>query len=276
MKRAPLVLLAVAALAAPGMAVAGTLDPVAKNEAAPTLVQQPQNSFFLAQTLDPSLTGNLDQVDLRLSDGGADPATPLHVEIQSVSSGQPAGTTLTTTDVPAASVPASADWVSIPISPTVPVDGSGSGQLAIVVRSDEGGAGGLYSWHAVDPGPYSGGSAFTRSTGALTWTQASYDFNFRVYIAGATVATFRGATAARTAKGVVVRWRTAPLLDTLGYHVYREVNGKRVRANTRIIPANASGSYAFLDRTRVRGALRYWVQSVNPDGSRRWHLATSH
>ena len=47
--------------------------------------------------------------------------------------------------------------------------------------------------------------------------------------------TLRSLSAARTANGVVLRWRTVSELGTLGFHVYREVNGKRVRVNRTLI-----------------------------------------
>lgn len=88
--------------------------------------------------------------------------------------------------------------------------------------------------------------------------------------------TFRSLTASRTAAGgVLVRWRTASELQMLGYNVYRDVNGRRVRVNSKLIAAaNASSArtYSYRDRKAGMGkALRYWIQAVNLDGSRRWY-----
>jgi hypothetical protein len=84
-------------------------------------------------------------------------------------------------------------------------------------------------------------------------------------------------SAVRTSRGVLVRWRTASSVDTLGFNVYRERGGKRVRLNRKLIPA-ASGvagrRYSFLDRRGVRGS-RYWIQAVSTDGSRSWYGAVS-
>ena len=54
----------------------------------------------------------------------------------------------------------------------------------------------------------------------------------------------------------------------MGYNVYREKAGKRVRVNKRLIAARSSrnGSYVFVDRSARSG--RYWLQAVNLDGSR--------
>jgi len=84
--------------------------------------------------------------------------------------------------------------------------------------------------------------------------------------------TFRSLSAARSTNGVQVRWSTASEIDTLGFNVYREVNGKRVRANAKLIAGKGRGLYSFLDRKAPKGkTVRYWIQVVNLDGSRRWH-----
>lgn len=58
----------------------------------------------------------------------------------------------------------------------------------------------------------------------------------------------------------------------LGFNVYREVNGTRVRANSKLIAGKGRGLYSFLDRRAPKGkTVRYWIQAVNLDGSRSWH-----
>ena len=87
-----------------------------------------------------------------------------------------------------------------------------------------------------------------------------------------TAVTFRSLAASQTGRGVLVRWRTASELDSLGFHVYREVNGRRVRISSRLIVAKGSGSYSFLDRRAPKGtSVRYWIQEVAVDGSRIWY-----
>lgn len=79
-------------------------------------------------------------------------------------------------------------------------------------------------------------------------------------------------SAVRTPHGVLVRWRTASEIDTLGFNVYREVNGKRTRVNRFLIAGRGRGLYSFLDRKAPKGkSVRYWIQAVNLDGSRTWH-----
>jgi len=99
------------------------------------------------------------------------------------------------------------------------------------------------------------------------WTQ-----DFGVVDASALAVTFRSLSAGRVQGGVRVTWRTASELDTLGYRVYREVNGRRVRVNGKLIAAKGRGSYAFLDRKAPRAkSVRYWIQVVDTDGSRSWY-----
>ncbi|MBA3365363.1 MAG: hypothetical protein H0U03_06195 [Actinobacteria bacterium] len=82
-------------------------------------------------------------------------------------------------------------------------------------------------------------------------------------------------------KGVLLRWKTASEVDTLGFNIYRQQGAKRTKVNRSLISsANASTghSYSFLDRSlkkKQRSAkVRYWLQEVELDGSRSWLAAT--
>lgn len=88
-----------------------------------------------------------------------------------------------------------------------------------------------------------------------------------------TAVSFSSLSAARSANGVQVHWRTASEISTLGFNVYGQVNGKRAKLNRRLIAAKGGGaSYSYLDRSALRStARRYWIQVVNLDGSRRWY-----
>jgi hypothetical protein len=76
------------------------------------------------------------------------------------------------------------------------------------------------------------------------------------------------------ARGVLLRWRTGAEAETLGFHVYRQGTGKRVKATRGLIPARGSlsgATYSYVDRRAPRAArLRYWLQVVDVDGSRTW------
>jgi len=88
-----------------------------------------------------------------------------------------------------------------------------------------------------------------------------------------TAVRMRSLSAVRTSRGVSVRWRTASSVDTLGFNVYREHRGQRVRLNRHLIPAASTAAghrYSFLDRRPLRSS-RYWIQAVGTDGGRSWY-----
>ena len=94
---------------------------------------------------------------------------------------------------------------------------------------------------------------------------------------GPSAATFRTFSASATKSGVQLRWKTASEVDTLGFNVYREVKGKRVKVNRSLIASASIGgtaghSYSFLDRLGLKAkAPRYWLQVVDLDGKRTWY-----
>ena len=114
--------------------------------------------------------------------------------------------------------------------------------------------------------------AFDVMVTCATGVACSAVFDDLSFVSQATAVTFRGLSATGTPKGIEVRWRTASEADTIGFNVYREVNGRRVRVNAKLIASKGRGSYSFLDRRAPRGkAIRYWIQEVAIDGTRRWY-----
>lgn len=263
-----LVLLAVATLAllAPGTARAGAPDQQQTSTAGgATLIN---SNVALAQTFTAGISGNLDQVDLFLSTGISQPLT---VQIETVTmTGAPSGTVLASESVPAASVPDGGPgaWVSIPISPPAAV--TATTQYAIVTPTVPPAE--LYNWWRSASDVYAGGTAFDNTLG-FGWSARPFDLAFQTYVAApSTAVTFRSLSATRSVRGVLVGWRTASELGTLGFHVFREEKAGRVRVNRSLIPAKSRGAYTFLDRRAPRGrTLRYWIQEVALDGSRRWY-----
>jgi hypothetical protein len=254
------------ALLAPGPASAGTVDQQQTNTAGGGTAVNCMFSWAQTFTVGAGRSGNLDQVDLFLAGGMT---LALTVQIQTVASGAPSGTALATESVSAASVPDDAGaWISIAIDPVVPV--TAGTQYAIVATisgcpSDE-----EYGWFRSSSDVYAGGSAYY--TAGSTWFASPFDLAFRTYVASSTAVTFRSLSASRSARGVVVRWSTASELNTLGFHVYRQVGDRRVRVNRRLIPAKGLGAYTLLDRRAPRAkTLRYWIQEVAVDGSRSWY-----
>lgn len=86
----------------------------------------------------------------------------------------------------------------------------------------------------------------------------------------------RSFRASQSKKGVLLRWKTAQEVDSLGFNIYRQVGAKRVKVNRSLISsrgASAGHSYSFLDRSlkkSQRAKVRYWLQEVEIDGSRSW------
>ena len=89
-----------------------------------------------------------------------------------------------------------------------------------------------------------------------------------------TAVTVRALDAVRDAKGVRIRWQTGSETGLLGFNVYREVAGRRVRASRALVPSfgRTSGhAYAWVDRSTPRTAtVRYWLQTVSFGGARSW------
>jgi hypothetical protein len=86
--------------------------------------------------------------------------------------------------------------------------------------------------------------------------------------------------ATRYGKSVVLRWRTASEVDTLGFQVYRLVRGHRVKLSKRIIPAaslvnsRSSNGYSFrvrLSSRRIAATSRFVLAEVHNDGRRTWY-----
>ncbi len=100
------------------------------------------------------------------------------------------------------------------------------------------------------------------------------DFIYSEPVAVSTAVTLRTLSVARSGRDLLVRWRTASESDILGYNVFREANGRRIRLNSSLIRSKGalgSASYSFRARARrVALTSRYWLQVVRADGSRSW------
>ena len=95
---------------------------------------------------------------------------------------------------------------------------------------------------------------------------------------GPTAVRIVSATAARSPRGVLVRWRTAAETQTLGFNVYRQQVGKLVKLNRTLIrnlgSAARGQTYAWLDRNAPGGRVTYRLQAVGRDGTRAWLSST--
>ena len=120
------------------------------------------------------------------------------------------------------------------------------------------------------------------ATGAATLVGAigvsvGTDIQGLTAVCGPSAVQLRSFTAATTRRGVVLRWRTASEVGVLGFNVYREQRGQRVKLNRTLIASRGSAAsgrvYTFRDRRPAAKAARYWLQTVQLDGSRTWQRA---
>lgn len=91
---------------------------------------------------------------------------------------------------------------------------------------------------------------------------------------GPTAVRIHRLAAQRMGRSVVVRWRTGPGAGAVGFDVYREQRGRRVRVTRSLVPASFLGGsrpYSVVDRRAPGGTVRYWLHVVGLDGSRSWH-----
>lgn len=97
---------------------------------------------------------------------------------------------------------------------------------------------------------------------------------------GATAVKFGRFNAASFADGVQLTWDSGFEVDNLGYHVYRERNGKRTRVTPSIVAGSAlrvgkgnamtaGYSYAWFDAQGTPDTV-YHLEAIDLDGSRQW------
>ena len=85
-------------------------------------------------------------------------------------------------------------------------------------------------------------------------------------------------------RAVLVEWRTGYEIDNLGFHVYREVGGERVRLTPALIAGSGllaergmavatEQAYAWWDEgaNRTTPGVTYWLEDVDLDGTSTWH-----
>jgi hypothetical protein len=87
-------------------------------------------------------------------------------------------------------------------------------------------------------------------------------------------ASVRSFTATSSAGSVLLKWRTASEVEVVGYNVYAQAHGTRVRLNRTLIAAKSMTGAAYAFRYRApkgqKASTRFWLQAVNLDGSRTW------
>jgi uncharacterized repeat protein (TIGR01451 family) len=88
-------------------------------------------------------------------------------------------------------------------------------------------------------------------------------------------------TATSTASGVLLAWHTGWEVRNLGFNVYRDDNGQRIRINPSLIAGaslmmrradsrHSAKSYAWIDHS-AKAASSYWLEDVDLNGTRTFH-----
>lgn len=93
---------------------------------------------------------------------------------------------------------------------------------------------------------------------------------FATKLAVPTATVLRSFSARRTGANSVLRWRTGSEVGLLGFNVFGDRRGLRIRLNRILISAAggvAGREYSFRTPSRM---TRYWLQEVRVDGSRAW------
>jgi hypothetical protein len=129
LRRLSIVALAAVLLVVPGAARAqGTPDQSQTLYDLPAIVTGPEASW--AQTFRAGLSGSLEVVDLVVDFEEVTSDSPLVVELQSTSGGEPSGQVLATASIPVTMVPGGADWAQFRLDPCR------AGHSRHVVRAD--------------------------------------------------------------------------------------------------------------------------------------------
>jgi hypothetical protein len=134
------------------------------------------------------------------------------------------------------------------------------------------------------------GGSFDASGFTIDWTTNSAtaaEYNYLALGAlGATSVTLASFTATRLPDGKVrLDWRTGYEVDNVGFRLYREQNGKRMRITSSIVPGSAlmgggrgmtvGGRTYTWSETVVTppdgGPVQYWLEDVDLKGKSTWH-----
>jgi hypothetical protein len=93
-------------------------------------------------------------------------------------------------------------------------------------------------------------------------------------------------TAREFAGAVLLEWQTAFEVDTLGFHIWREADGRRARVTSEMVPAalwrrnpsaiGAGGTYSWRAEPANTGRMpglpvRYWLEEITLDGRHLLH-----
>jgi predicted extracellular nuclease len=98
-----------------------------------------------------------------------------------------------------------------------------------------------------------------------------------------TAATLEDFSATAQGGEVLLRWQTSEEVDNLGFNLYREESGQRLRITPQLIAGSAliagpgttlsaGRSYAWWDASATgKPGVRYWLEEIALNGNRLWH-----
>ena len=143
-----------------------------------------------------------------------------------------------------------------------------------------GGSSSQYAGHHYMKVKLTNATTVSASRGDSTYAAEGY-FEAVEFKAGPTAVEMAAMRARRYGRRTLLEWRTGLEVDNLGFHVYREVGGARLRATANPVagtallagPATvlrAGHSYAWWDESAVDGC-RYWLEEWDISGGRTWH-----
>jgi hypothetical protein len=178
LRRLSIVALAAVLLVVPGAARAqGTPDQSQTLYDLPAIVTGPEASW--AQTFRAGLSGSLEVVDLVVDFEEVTSDSPLVVELQSTSGGEPSGQVLATASIPVTMVPGGADWAQFRLDPVVPVTAGTLYALTVRAPGVRGDSDFQWWFEPGDPYPDGGAWAFDQPGG---WSAFGGDFAFQTYV----------------------------------------------------------------------------------------------
>ena len=112
-------------------------------------------------------------------------------------------------------------------------------------------------------------------------TRTTWNLDNLQFVSPATAVELKTFTATQVADSVVMEWRTGWEVDNLGFHVYRDADGERIRVSPELIAGSAllvgggtrltaGHAYTWGDPAGL-STDHYWLEDVDLDGTRTWH-----
>jgi hypothetical protein len=96
-----------------------------------------------------------------------------------------------------------------------------------------------------------------------------------------TIAHISSITVTNIQNNTLIQWRTGYEIDNLGFNIYREVGGQRIKLNASLVTGSAlkgaggaspaGAGYTWFDDSLPTEKVRYWLEDVDLNGISTWH-----